>query len=43
MDVAAASDGDGDVWGDVGESKREEPEGGASVCEVREREGVRPT
>ena len=38
-----ASGGDNDVSGDVGEGEREEPEGGASVCEVGEREGVRPT
>ena len=43
LDVAAASGGDGDVSGDVGEGEREEPEGRASVCEVGEREGVRPT
>ena len=43
MDVAAVSGGDGDVSGDVGEGEREEPEGRASVCEVGEREGVRPT
>ena len=43
MDVAAVSIGDGDVSGDVREGEREEPEGGASVCEVGEREGVRPT
>ena len=43
MDVAAVCGGDGDVSGDVGEGEREEPEGRASVCEVGEREGVRPT
>ena len=43
MDAAAARSGDGDVSGDVGEGEGEEPEGRASVCEVGEREGVRPT
>ena len=43
MDAAVASGGDDDVSGDVGEGEREEPEGRASVCEVGEREGVRPT
>ena len=43
MDAAVASGVDGDISGDVGEGEREEPEGRASVCEVGEREGVRPT
>jgi len=37
-----ASGGDDDVSGDVGEGEREELEGRANVCEVREREGGRP-
>ena len=43
LDVAAASGDNRDVSGDVEEGVREEPEGRASVCEVGEREGVRPT
>ena len=43
MDAAAASSGDGDDSGNVGEGEREDPEGRASVCKVGEREGVRPT
>ena len=43
MDAAATSGGDGDGSGVVREGEREEPEGRASVCEVGEREGVRPT
>ena len=42
MDMAAASGGDGDVSGDVGEGEREEPEGRANVYEIGEREGVVP-
>ena len=43
MDAAVASGGDDDVSGDVGESEREEPGGGAGVCGVGKRERVRPT
>ena len=42
MDAAATSSSDGDGSGVVGEGEKEEPEGRASVCEVGEREGVRP-
>ena len=43
LDAAVASGGDDDVSDNVGESKREEPGGGAGVCGVGERERVRPT
>jgi len=43
LDAAAASSGDSDVSGDIGEGEREEPKGRASVCKVRESEEVRPT
>ena len=43
MDAAATSGSDGDGSGIVGEGEREEPEGRASVSEVGERGGIRPT
>ena len=42
MNAAAASGGDDDGSGDIGEGEREDPEGRESVCKVGEREGVRP-
>ena len=43
MDAAATSGGDGDGSGVVREGERDEPEGRASIYEVGEREGIRPT
>ena len=43
LDAAAMSGGDGDGSGIVGEGEREGQGRRASVCEVGEREGVRPT